>query len=75
MNGLVHRYFLIICIRIFCRTIFHTRSTTRALVLKDVPRLLGHGDLEVTNLTFYTAYFGIGEDFYIGVPADLDQLG
>jgi len=75
MDGFILRYFLIILIRIFDGAIFYTRSTTRAFVLKNIPWLFSQGYLEVSYLTFYTVDFSKGEDLYIGMPADLDQLG
>ena len=32
-------------------------------------------DLEVSCFPFYTDDFSIGQDLYIGMPADLDQFG
>ena len=73
MYGFIYRYFLIVLVRIFDRAIL-TQSTTRAFILKNVPGLFNQGYLEVSCLTFHTIDFGIGEDLYIGMPADLDQL-
>jgi hypothetical protein len=74
MDGFIHRYFLIIPVRIFRRAIFYTGGTTRAFLLKNVPWLPSQGYLEVSYLTFYIGDFSVGEDLYIGMPADLDQL-
>ena len=75
MNGLTLRYLLIILVRIFGRAIFYAGSTTRTSTLKDIPRLSRQGYLEISYLTFYTVDFSKGEDLYVGMPADLDQLG
>ena len=75
MDRFILRYFLIILVRIFGGAIFYTRGTTRAFVLKNIPRLFGQAYLKVSYLPFYTVDFSIGEDLNIGVPADLDQLG
>ena len=75
MDGFILRYFLIILIRIFDRAVFYTGSTTRAFILKNIPWLFSQGYLKVSYFPFYTVDFSIGEDLYIGVPADLDQLG
>jgi len=75
MDRFIHRYFLIILVRIFRWAIFYTGSTTRAFILKDIPGLFSQAYLEGAYFSFYTVYFSIGEDLYIGMPADLDQLG
>jgi hypothetical protein len=74
MHRFIHGDFLIILIRIFGGAIFYTRGATRAFILKDIPRLFGKAYLEVSCFPFYTVYFSIGEDLYIWMPADLDQL-
>jgi len=74
MDGLIHRYFLIISVRILGRAILYTGSTTGAFILKNIPWLLRQGYPVVPYLSLYAVDFSIGEDFYIGVPADLDQL-
>ena len=33
------------------------------------------GDLEVSCLSFYTVNLSIGQNLYVGMPADLDQFG
>jgi hypothetical protein len=74
MYCFIVRYLLIVLIRVLGRAIFYTGGTTRALVLKNVPWFLDQGYLKVSYIPFYTFDFSIGEDFYIWVPADLDQL-
>lgn len=75
MDGLILRYFLIILIRVFGRAVFYTGSTTCAFFLKNIPWLRSKAYLEVSYLAFYSVNFSEGEDLYVGVPADLDQLG
>ena len=57
------------------RAVLDTGTTTRAVVLYNVSGLFNQGDLEVSCLPFYTVNFSIGQDLYIGMPADLDQFG
>jgi len=75
MHGFVLRYFLIIFIRVFDRTVLYTGGTTRAFVLDDVSWLFIQGDLEVSGFPFDTVDFSKGQDLYIRMPADLDQFG
>jgi hypothetical protein len=75
MDGFIHRYFLIILIRVFDRAVFYTDSTTRAFVLQNIPGLFNQRNLEISYFPFYTVNFSIGENLYIGMPADLDQFG
>jgi len=75
MDGFILRYFLIILIRVYDRAVFYTGSTTRAFVLYNVSGLFIQDDLEVACLPFDTVNFSIGQDLYIGMPADLDQFG
>jgi hypothetical protein len=56
-------------------TVLYTGSATRAFVLYDISGLLNQGDLEVPCFSFYPVDFSIGEDLYVGMPADLDQFG
>jgi hypothetical protein len=60
---------------VFDRAVFYTGSTTRAFLLKDIPGFFGKGYLKVSYCSLYTVDFSIGENLYIGMPADLDQLG
>ena len=75
MDRFILRYFLIKLIRVFDRAVFYTGSTTRAFVLQNIPGLFGQGYLKVSCFPLYTVNFSIGEDLYIRMPADLDQLG
>ena len=74
MDGFVLRYLLIVLIRVFDREIFYTGGTTRAFVLQNIPGLLDQLYLEVSYVPFYTVNFSVGEDLYVGMPADLDQF-
>ena len=75
MDGFVLRYFLIKLIRDFDRAVFYTGRTTRAFVLQNISGLSNQGNLEVPWFSLYTVNFSIGQDLYIGMPADLDQFG
>jgi hypothetical protein len=75
MNGFILRYFLIESIRVFDRAVFYTGRTTPASILQNVPGLSNQGYLEVSCFSFYTVNVSIRQDFYIGMPADLDQFG
>jgi hypothetical protein len=75
MDGFILRYFLIKLIRIFDRAVFYTGSTTRAFALYNISGLSNQGYLEVSCFSLYTFNFSIGQDLYIGMPADLDQFG
>jgi hypothetical protein len=75
MDGFIGRYFLIESIRVFDRAVLHAGGATRAFVLDDVPGLFRQRHLEVTRFPGYAVNFGIRQDLYIGMPADLDQFG
>jgi hypothetical protein len=75
MDGFILRYFLIEWIRVLDRAVFYTGRATPAFVLQNIPGLLSQGDPKVSCFSFYTVNFSIRQDFYIGVPADLDQFG
>jgi len=75
VNSLVRRYFLVELIGVLDRAVLYAGGTPRALVLNDIPRLLGKGYLEVSRFPLYPVNLGIGEDLYVRMPADLDQLG
>ncbi len=74
MDGFVLRYLLIILIRILDRAVFHADRAARAFVFPDISGLFGQRYLEVSCFPFYAFNFGIGENLYIGMPADLDQF-
>jgi len=75
MDGPILRYFLIELIRVLDRAVFYTGRTTPAFVLQNIPGLLGQSYLEVSCFAIYTVNVSIGQDFYVGMPADLDQFG
>ncbi len=75
MDGFILRYFLVKLIRVFNRAVLHARRTTRAFALYDIPGLLRQGDFKVSCFPSYTINFSIRQDFYIWMPADLDQFG
>jgi len=74
MDGFIQRYILIELIRIFYRAILYTDSTTRAFLLINILGFFSQRYLKVSCFPYYTVNFSIGEDFYIWMPADLDQL-
>jgi hypothetical protein len=75
MDGFIRRQVLIVWIRDLDRAILYTGSTTGASLLYNVSGLFIQGDLEISCFSFYTVNFSIGQDLYIGMPADLDQFG
>jgi hypothetical protein len=48
MHGLVAGYILVESIRVFDRTVLHTRRTPRAFVFDNVAGLFGYGDRKVS---------------------------
>ena len=75
MDRLTRRQVLIVGIRDLDRAVLDAGTTARAFVLDNVSGLFIQGDLEVSCFPFYTVNFSIGQDLYIGMPADLDQFG
>jgi hypothetical protein len=75
MYCFILRYVLIKLIRVFDRAVFYTGSTTRAFALYDISGLFNQRNFEVSFFPCYTVNLGIGQDLYVGMPADLDQLG
>ncbi len=75
MDGLIFRDLLIKLIRVFDRTVFNTGRTPRAFALDDIPGLFDQGDPEVPRFPLDTVNFSVGQNLYIGMPADLDQFG
>jgi hypothetical protein len=75
MDGLILGYFLIILIRILDRAVFHTSGAASAFLLVDISGLFSQGYFEISCFPLYTVNFSIGEDLYVGMPADLDQFG
>ena len=75
VDGFAVGYILIESIGDLDRAIFHAGRTTRALVLDHVSGLLNQGDPKVACLPFHPVNFGIAENLYVWMPADLDQFG
>ena len=75
MDGFIFRYFLIKWVRVFDRAVFYAGRTARAFALYNISGLFNQGDFEVPCFSFYTVNFSVGQDLYIGMPADLDQFG
>jgi hypothetical protein len=75
MDSLVLRYGLVEWIRVRDRAVFDTGGTARAFALDDISGLFDQGYLEVSSLSFDPVNFRIGQDLYVGMPADLDQFG
>jgi hypothetical protein len=74
MGGLVLADALIERVRVFHRTVLHTGGAAGTLLLDDVSRFLGEGDQEVSCFPFHAIHFGICENLYVRMPADLDQF-
>ncbi len=75
MDSFILRDFLIELIRVFDRAVFNAGRTTPAFVLYNISGLLQQGDLELSCFSFYSVHFSVGQNLYIGMPADLDQFG
>ena len=66
---------MIIWIRDHDRAVFYTGRAPCAFVFYNVSGFLGQTYLKVSCFPFYAVNFSIGQDLYIGMPADLDQFG
>jgi hypothetical protein len=75
MDGLAQREALIVWILNLDRTVVDTGRATRAFALDDISGLLDEGDTEVSSVSFHPVDFGVAQDFYVRIPADLDQFG
>ncbi len=75
MDRFVLGNFLIVLIRVLSGTVLYASGATSAFILTDIPWLSSEAYFEVPDFAFYGVDFSIGEDLYIWVPADLDQLG
>jgi hypothetical protein len=75
MHGLVVGDILVEAIGILHRAILHAGGAAGTLVFDDVARLFGQRDRKVACLSADTVDFGVGENFDVGMPADLDQFG
>jgi hypothetical protein len=74
MHGLVVGDVLVEAIGILHRAILHAGGAAGALVFDDVARLFGQRDRKVARLSVDTVDFGVGENFDVWMPADLDQF-
>jgi hypothetical protein len=54
---------------------FHAGATARAFVLNNIAGLFNQRYLKISRFPLYSFNFSIGKNFYIGMPADLDQFG
>jgi hypothetical protein len=68
-------YFLVVWIGDLHRTVLSANPAASALIFFDVSRFLGQRDVKVPCLAFDLVHLGIGQDFNIWMPADLDQFG
>jgi hypothetical protein len=75
VHGLVAGYVLVEPIGVLYRAVLYAGGAARAFVLDDVARFFGQRDRKVACLSVYTIDFGIRENVYVGMPADLDQFG
>ena len=75
MDRFILRYVLVEFIRVLDRAVLYAGSATRALLLQNIPGLFCKRYFKVAYVSLYTVNFSIGENFYIRMPADLDQLG
>jgi len=57
------------------RAVFYTGGTPGTPFFQNIPGLFSHRYGKVSSFTFNTVNFSIGEDLYVGMPADLDQFG
>jgi hypothetical protein len=74
MDGFVLGYFLIKSVRDFDRAVFDTGRATRAPAFDNVSGFFSQCDPEVSFVAFDTVNFGITQDLYVRMPADLDQF-
>ena len=74
MDRLIERYVLVILVRVLHRAVFHAHRTARAQVFLDVTGLAVQCYVKISCISLYAVDFRVGENFDVGVPADLDQL-
>jgi hypothetical protein len=74
VDGFIGRKILVVGIRDLDRAVLDTGTTARAVIFYYVAGLFYQGDREVTRFTFHAVDFSIGENLYVGMPADLDQF-
>ncbi|OPX99546.1 MAG: hypothetical protein A4E58_00258 [Syntrophorhabdus sp. PtaB.Bin006] len=75
VDRLIEGYFLVVLIRVLDGAVFHADGTPCAFILPDIPGFSHQCYVKVSCFPLYTVNFRIGEDFYVGMPADLDQFG
>jgi len=75
MDGFVLRYFLVKSIRVLDRAVLNAGGAACAFILYNVSGLSDQSYRKVSCFPFYTANFSVRQNFYVWVPADLDQLG
>jgi len=75
VDRLVHRYVLVVLVRVLRRAVLHADGAARALVFLDIAGFPQECYVEVSRLALHTVNLGVGEHFDVGMPADLDQLG
>jgi hypothetical protein len=75
MDGPILRYSLIELIGVCDRAVFYTGRTAPAFALQNIPGLPSQGYPEISCFAFYAVNVSIRQDFYVGMPADLDQFG
>ncbi len=75
MDSLVVRNILVKFIWVLDRAVFCAHGAAGALVFPDIAGLFPQPDPEITRFPLYAVNFSIGNDFDVGVPVDLDQLG
>ena len=75
MDGFILRDFLIVFVGVFDWAVFHAGRATRASVLDNVAGLFGQIYSKVSCFPLDAVNFGIRQNFYIWMPADLDQFG
>jgi hypothetical protein len=75
VDGFILRYLLIKLIRVFDRAVFDAGRTTRAFAFSNISGFFIQDYFEVPCFSFNTVNFGICQNLYIWMPADLDQFG
>jgi hypothetical protein len=74
MDGFIGGEILVVRIRDLDRTVLDTHRTAGAIVFDDITGLFIQGNREVPCFTLHAVDFSIGENLYVGMPADLDQF-
>ena len=74
MDGFIGRNILVKWIGVADRAALDAGCTAPAFILDNIPGLFRQSYLEVTGFTFNFGDFGIRQNLYIWMPADLDQF-